>query len=96
MLGPYVDLAERTALCNSPTELGAYGVFFPPSQRILEFAAERARRAFTPVYADADAAYEKEAALALDAIEPQPSAAPYPDWNARITAEDRSSFPMSS
>jgi hypothetical protein len=23
----------------------------------------------------------------LDAIEPQPSAAPYPDWNARITAE---------
>ena len=23
----------------------------------------------------------------LEAIEPQPSAAPYPDWNARITAE---------
>lgn len=23
----------------------------------------------------------------LDAIEPQPSAHPYPDWNARITAE---------
>src|SRR5688572_25767089 len=46
-------LSERTALCNSPTELGAYGVFFPPSKRILEFAAERARRPFTPVYADA-------------------------------------------
>ena len=66
-------LAERTALCNSPTELGAYGVFFPPSQRILDHAAERAQRAFTPVYADTDALYEHEATLALDDIEPQVS-----------------------
>jgi len=66
-----LGLAERAALCNSPTELGAYGVFFPPSQAILAFAAERAQRAFTPVFADADAAYESEATLAIDAIEPQ-------------------------
>jgi 3-isopropylmalate/(R)-2-methylmalate dehydratase large subunit len=66
-----LGLAERTALCNSPTELGAYGVFFPPSQGILEFAAVRAKRAFAPVYADADAAYEKEAVLPIDDIEPQ-------------------------
>ena len=64
-------LAERTALCNSPTELGAYGVFFPPSQRILEFAAARAQRAFAPVYADGDAAYEHEATVAVGDIEPQ-------------------------
>lgn len=65
------DLAERTALCNSPTELGAYGVFFPPSDRILAFARERAQRDFTPVYPDPDASYEKEATLAIDGIEPQ-------------------------
>src|SRR6185436_16438654 len=41
-----VGLSERTALCNSPTELGAYGVFFTPSKQILEFAAQRARRPF--------------------------------------------------
>jgi 3-isopropylmalate/(R)-2-methylmalate dehydratase large subunit len=64
-------LSERTALCNSPTELGAYGVFFPPSKGILAFAAERAQRAFTPVYADADAVYEKEATMGIDDIEPQ-------------------------
>ncbi|RPI41439.1 MAG: 3-isopropylmalate dehydratase [Betaproteobacteria bacterium] len=64
-------LSERTALCNSPTELGAYGVFFSPSQAILAFAAERAQRPFTPVYPDADAVYEKEATLALGDIEPQ-------------------------
>jgi len=66
-----LGLSERAALCNSPTELGAYGVFFPPSKRILDFAAERAQRAFTPVFPDADAAYEKTGELALDAIEPQ-------------------------
>lgn len=65
------DLAERTALCNSPTELGAYGVFFPPSDRILAFARERAQRDFTPIYPDPDASYEKEATLAIDGIEPQ-------------------------
>ena len=65
------DLAERTALCNSPTELGAYGVFFPPSDRILAFAKERAQRAFAPIYPDPDASYEKEATLAIDGIEPQ-------------------------
>jgi 3-isopropylmalate/(R)-2-methylmalate dehydratase large subunit len=66
-----LGLSERTALCNSPTELGAYGVFFPPSAAILAHAAERAQRPFTPVYADPDAAYEREASVALDDIEPQ-------------------------
>ena len=65
------DLAERTALCNSPTELGAYGVFLPPSGKILAFARERAQREFTPLYPDPDAVYEKQATLALDDIEPQ-------------------------
>jgi 3-isopropylmalate/(R)-2-methylmalate dehydratase large subunit len=65
------DLATRAALCNSPTEMRAYGVFFPPSQRILAFARERALRPFTPVYPDADAAYESTASLDISALEPQ-------------------------
>ena len=66
-----LGLPERTALCNSPTELGAYGVFFPPSDAILEFARERAQRKFDPIYPDPDAIYENEATLAMDDIEPQ-------------------------
>jgi 3-isopropylmalate/(R)-2-methylmalate dehydratase large subunit len=66
-----LDLAARTALCNSPTELGAYGVYFPPSEAILELARQRAQCSFAPVYPDADAAYETQRTLALDAIEPQ-------------------------
>jgi 3-isopropylmalate/(R)-2-methylmalate dehydratase large subunit len=64
-------LSERAALCNSPTELGAYGVFFPPSQAILAFAAERAQRPYTPVYADADAEYEHEATIDIGRVAPQ-------------------------
>ena len=67
----HLGLSERAALCNSPTELGAYGVFFPPSRSILEFAAQRAQRAFTPVYPDADAAYEREVTLDVSGIGPQ-------------------------
>lgn len=64
-------LSERTALCNSPTELGAYGVFFAPSEAILEYARTHAQQPFTPVYADTDAQYEHEAVVNIGEIEPQ-------------------------
>ncbi len=67
----HLDLAARAALCNSPTEMRAYGVFFPPSQAIVELARQRAKRPFTPVYADADAVYERSATLDINALEPQ-------------------------
>jgi 3-isopropylmalate/(R)-2-methylmalate dehydratase large subunit len=63
--------AERVALCSTPTEMGAYGVFLPPSEAILAFAGERATRPFTPVYSDDDAAFEQQARLDLAALEPQ-------------------------
>ena len=64
-------LSERAALCNSPTELGAYGVFFPPSEEILAFARERAQQPLTPVYPDPDAEYEHEAVVDIGSLEPQ-------------------------
>jgi 3-isopropylmalate/(R)-2-methylmalate dehydratase large subunit len=65
------DLAARTALCSSPTEIGAYGVFFPPSESILALAKARAQCPFTPVYPDADASYEADLELDVGALEPQ-------------------------
>ncbi len=65
------DRAARTALCSSPTEMGAYGVFFPPSKAILEQARVLAKRAFTPVYPDPDARYEAQLEVDLDRLEPQ-------------------------
>jgi 3-isopropylmalate/(R)-2-methylmalate dehydratase large subunit len=65
------DLAERAALCSSPTEMRAYGVFLPPSAAILEHAQAKAQRPFAPVYADPDARYEAELELDVSALAPQ-------------------------
>ena len=65
------DLAARTALCSSPTEVRAYGVFLPPSEAILAHASAKAKRAFTPVYPDLDARYDADLHLDVSALEPQ-------------------------
>jgi 3-isopropylmalate/(R)-2-methylmalate dehydratase large subunit len=65
------DLAARAALCSSPTEMRAYGVFFPPSEEIIALATARARHPFTPVYPDVDASYEADLVLEVGALEPQ-------------------------
>jgi 3-isopropylmalate/(R)-2-methylmalate dehydratase large subunit len=59
------------AICNTVTEIGVTNVFFPPNDAIIAYAKERARRPFTPVYSDADAAYEAEIRIDLDKLEPQ-------------------------
>ncbi len=65
------SLAARAALCSSPTEIQAYGVFVPPSDAILAHARAKAQRPFTPVYADANAHYEAEFTLDVSRLEPQ-------------------------
>ena len=65
------DLAARAALCSSPTEMRAYGVYFPPSDAILAHARARAQRPFTPIFPDPDAQYESEAEIDVSRLEPQ-------------------------
>lgn len=65
------DLAARTALCSSPTEMRAYGVFFPPSDAVMAHARSRAAKPFEPVYADADAKYEADVAIDISRLGPQ-------------------------
>ncbi|MGZ8211627.1 MAG: 3-isopropylmalate dehydratase large subunit [Burkholderiales bacterium] len=69
-LDPF-DLAARAALCSSPTEMRAYGVFVPPSEAILAHARARARVPFTPVFPDPDAHYEADLEIDVSTLEPQ-------------------------
>ncbi|CAN5336087.1 homoaconitase large subunit [soil metagenome] len=64
-------LGERIALCSTATEMRAAGVFVPPSEAILAYCGSRAKRAFTPVYPDADAAYDARARIDLTTLQPQ-------------------------
>lgn len=65
-----LSLAARVALCSTPTELGAYGVFFPPSPAVLAHAAQVAQAPFKAAYSDPDAHYQASAELDLSALEP--------------------------
>ena len=65
------SLSERIALCSTPTEMRAIGVFFPPSQAVLAFAQERATRPFAAVFPDADAHYDRQIDIDVSALEPQ-------------------------
>lgn len=65
------ELAARTALCSSPTEMRAYGVFFPPSESVLTLARKRAQRPFTAIFPDVDANYEADLELNVGMLEPQ-------------------------
>lgn len=65
------NLAARVSLCSTPTEMRAIGVFFPPSQAIIEAARSRATRAFTPVFPDFDAHYDAELEMDVSALQPQ-------------------------
>ena len=65
------SLAARVSLCSTPTEMGAYGVFFPPSGEILRHAMAVAEKPFTPEYSDPGARYEAQAVIDISALEPQ-------------------------
>ena len=67
------DLASRAALCSTPTEIRAYGVFVPPSAAILTQAQAHAQRPFTPVYSDPGARYDADLVLDISRLEPQVS-----------------------
>jgi 3-isopropylmalate/(R)-2-methylmalate dehydratase large subunit len=66
-------LAQRVSLCSTPTELGAYGVFFPPSDAILAQARAVAQGPFEAMYPDPGAAYEAQAELDVSTLVPQVS-----------------------
>lgn len=64
------SLPARVSLCSTPTELGAYGVFFPPSPAVLAHAHAVAQGPVAPQYSDEDAGYEAQAELVLDDLVP--------------------------
>lgn len=80
-----LGFSERIAACSTVTEIGVANVFFPPNEPILEYARQRARKPFTPVYSDPDASYEARFELDLDALTPQVVLPGSPDQAADIS-----------
>ncbi len=64
-------LGARVALCSSPTEMRAAGIFIPPSPAILSYCKTHAKKEFIPVFSDDDANFEAQFSIDLSQIEPQ-------------------------
>ncbi len=68
-----MTLDERITIASMATEMGAIIILFTPTEEIISYCRARARSAFEPVYADADATYEIAADIDVSAFVPMVS-----------------------
>jgi homoaconitate hydratase family protein/3-isopropylmalate dehydratase small subunit len=62
LYGESVDkmtLDKRITISSMATEMGAIIILFPPSKEIVDYCRKRTKEAFTGIYADHDAVYDK-------------------------------------
>jgi homoaconitate hydratase family protein/3-isopropylmalate dehydratase small subunit len=65
-----LTLDERITISSMATEMGAIIIFFPPSEKIIDYCTKRLGRDVTPVYADPDASYAKTFEIDLSEFRP--------------------------
>jgi len=90
LYGPYVehlDLAGRVTIASLCTEMGGIILLFPPNQTVIEYCKKvwdrhpeaHPGRAFTPVYANADAKYEQDVTVDIEGLSPLISRPGHPE-----------------
>jgi homoaconitate hydratase family protein len=69
---PEMSISERMTIANLAMEMGSKCVFVPPDARTEEYLKGRLQdfSTYKPVYADADATYEREIQVNLSELEP--------------------------
>ena len=69
---PQMSISERMTMANLAMELGSKCVFIPPDEKTVQYLEGRLQdfTRYQPVYADADAVYEREVAVDLSELEP--------------------------
>jgi len=65
-----LPLNERAVLPNMMAEMGCKNSYIPPDQVAFDYLADRAKRPYTPIYPDPDAAYAREVEYDAATIEP--------------------------
>jgi 3-isopropylmalate/(R)-2-methylmalate dehydratase large subunit len=66
-----LSMDSRLSMCNMAIEAGAKCGIIPPDETTLAYVKPRAKREFTPVWADKDAEYEEAFVYEAQDIEPQ-------------------------
>ncbi|MEM5776309.1 MAG: 3-isopropylmalate dehydratase large subunit, partial [Anaerolineaceae bacterium] len=65
-----MSVSQRSTLTNLMGEMGVKNSYIPPDEVTFEYLKSRAKRPYTPVYPDADAAYELTEVVDASALEP--------------------------
>jgi len=78
-------LHERVALCSTPTEIGAIGVFIPPSGAVRDQLAAMSPEPLDLVESDDDAEFEADLTFDLGTLEPQVALPGAPEKAVDIT-----------
>lgn len=60
-----LTLDERITIASMGTEMGVITLLFPPNQQVTDYCSEKAGKPIIPVFADADAQYEKTFELTI-------------------------------
>ena len=74
--GPSVDnldLDDRITISSMATEMGAIIILFPPAKAIIDYCSLRSKTKFEPIFADANANYEKTLTIDVAAFKPMVS-----------------------
>ena len=83
--GPTIEglsMPERLTICNMTTEMGAKCGLVAPDEKTFEYLRTIAKHPMHPVYADADATYERTIDIDVDGMPPM-VACPYSPDNVR-------------
>ena len=65
-----LSLSERAVLPNMMAEMGCKNSYIAPDQAVFDYLGGRARRPYTPIYPDEDAAYLQEVVYDAAQLEP--------------------------
>ncbi|HTW77060.1 MAG TPA: 3-isopropylmalate dehydratase large subunit [Thermoplasmata archaeon] len=87
--GPTIEalsMPERLTICNMTTEMGAKCGMVAPDSKTYEYLATTAKHAMHPMWADADARYDREVEIDVDGMPPM-VACPYSPDNVRPLPE---------
>jgi 3-isopropylmalate/(R)-2-methylmalate dehydratase large subunit len=68
-----LDIDDRITISSMATEMGAIIILFPPSKEVIDYCSNRSNKKFMPLFADADAEYEKSFTINVEEFKPMVS-----------------------
>jgi 3-isopropylmalate/(R)-2-methylmalate dehydratase large subunit len=88
LYGKAVDkltIDDRITISSMATEMGAVIILFPPNEEVIAYCRKRSKQNFKPLFADADAFYEKTFILDITGFKPMVSKPGEPHDTVNIT-----------